>query len=161
MPSRQVLSALAGAIATAEAAFGPAWSTGPVASGSNIIESSATLTLPALSSTNKGDLSLWVGMGTSKGDLIQSIAETYQDGAWAVYAYTLLETSRKLKQVPTNLLHCCSNAANAFLPLQRTRRSPSSRLRRLPLLVTRLLCIVRMKTYPNSEPNCRTLCERA
>ncbi|KAI1360474.1 hypothetical protein F5Y08DRAFT_348698 [Xylaria arbuscula] len=74
------------------AAFGPAFSTGPVAENSFIRESTATLTLPAVPSSNNGDLSLWVGMGTSNGDLIQSIAESYAGQSWTVFAYTLLST---------------------------------------------------------------------
>lgn len=93
--SRNVLSALAAAatVAKVKAAFGPAFSTGPTADDVYIIESWATLTLPDAPSDNSGDLSLWVGMGTSNGDLIQSIAENYDTSDWSVYAYTLMETS--------------------------------------------------------------------
>ncbi|KAI0152675.1 hypothetical protein GGR57DRAFT_503538 [Xylariaceae sp. FL1272] len=93
---------LAAAPAPAHAAFGPYWSTGPTASNSFIRESTSTLVLPALPSNNNGDMSLcmsvtlkitWIGMGTSNGDLIQSIAETYAGGSWEVFAYTLLLTS--------------------------------------------------------------------
>lgn len=93
--SRRALSALAAAAAVSQvnAAMGPAFSTGPTSSDTFIRESWATLVLPAIPSDNKGDLSLWVGMGTSAGDLIQSIAENYGDNNWDVYAYTLMETS--------------------------------------------------------------------
>ncbi|KAJ4397690.1 hypothetical protein N0V93_001923 [Gnomoniopsis smithogilvyi] len=93
--SRNVLSALVAAAATGKvhAAFGPAFSTGPTSSDSYIAESWATLNLPAAPSDNNGDLSLWVGMGTSNGDLIQSIAENYNADDWSVYAYTLISTS--------------------------------------------------------------------
>lgn len=78
MPStRQILTALVASVATANAANGPYFSTGPTASGIYIKESTATLILPAAPSNNQGDLSLWVGMGTSDGDLIQSIADCY------------------------------------------------------------------------------------
>lgn len=78
MPSLvQQLSVLAGAMGIAQAAFGPYFSTGPTASGVYIKQATATLILPDAPSGNTGDLSLWVGMGTSDGDLIQSIADCY------------------------------------------------------------------------------------
>lgn len=78
MPSLvQRLSVLAGAVGIAQAAFGPYFSTGPTASGVYIKQATATLILPDAPSGNSGDLSLWVGMGTSDGDLIQSIADCY------------------------------------------------------------------------------------
>ncbi|KUI59008.1 hypothetical protein VP1G_06253 [Cytospora mali] len=93
--SRRTFTALAAAAAVAKvnAAMGPAFSTGPTSSDTFIRESWATLVLPAVPSDNNGDLSLWVGMGTSAGDLIQSIAENYEADNWSVYAYTLKETS--------------------------------------------------------------------
>lgn len=93
MPSlSQILSAAltAGAFTAVNAAMGPAFSTGPVASNSFIREATSTLILPSFVSNNGGDLSLWVGMGTSNGDLIQSIAEKWQSNGWTTYAYTLL-----------------------------------------------------------------------
>lgn len=96
MPSpRHLLAALATAVATADAAMGPAFSTGPVASGSFIREATSTLILPKAPTGSSGDLSLWVGMGTSNGDLIQSIADNWQSQNWAVFAYTLLSTGRR------------------------------------------------------------------
>lgn len=99
--SRNVLSALAAAAAVgkARAAFGPAFSTGPTSDDTYIVESWATLTLPSAPSDNSGDLSLWVGMGTSAGDLIQSIAENYAESDWSVYAYTLVSTSDSTQTV--------------------------------------------------------------
>ena len=82
------------AIASVNAAMGPAFSTGPVASDSFIRESTSTLVLPKAPSGSSGDASLWVGMGTSNGDLIQSIADNWQSSSWSVFAYTLLSTSR-------------------------------------------------------------------
>ena len=77
MPSlRQILPVLAAA-ASVEAAMGPAFSTGPVGSGSWIRESTSTLVLPKVPSGSSGVASLWVGMGTSNGDLIQSIADNW------------------------------------------------------------------------------------
>ncbi|KAH8770988.1 hypothetical protein F5883DRAFT_666459 [Diaporthe sp. PMI_573] len=91
MPSAlQTVSALAAAAASVNAAMGPALSTGPVAESSWIRESTATLVLPDVPSNNKGDASLWVGMGTSNGDLIQSISDNYQSDTWSIYAYTLV-----------------------------------------------------------------------
>ncbi|KAE8353200.1 hypothetical protein BDV28DRAFT_148323 [Aspergillus coremiiformis] len=94
MPSLyQLMPALAAlVIGSANAAMGPSLSTGPVASNSWIREATSTLTLPNPPSGNRGDFSLWVGMGTSKGDLIQSIAENFNQKDWSVYAYTLLST---------------------------------------------------------------------
>ncbi|KAJ4355057.1 hypothetical protein N0V95_003275 [Ascochyta clinopodiicola] len=93
MPSlRQVLPVLA-VVASVEAAMGPAFSTGPVGGRSWIRESTSTLVLPKAPSGNSGDASLWVGMGTSKGDLIQSIADNANSEKWSIYAYTLLSTS--------------------------------------------------------------------
>lgn len=93
MPSSsQLLTALAAAVSTASAAMGPAFSTGPVGGGSWIREATSTLVLPKAPSNNRGDASLWVGMGTSNGDLIQSIAENYNSNQWSVYAYTLMKT---------------------------------------------------------------------
>ncbi|CAI0650076.1 unnamed protein product [Colletotrichum noveboracense] len=94
MPSTsQIVSALAiTAVAGVQAAMGPAFSTGPVASDSWIREATSTLVLPAAPANNKGDASLWVGMGTSNGDLIQSIAENWNSNKWSAYAYTLMST---------------------------------------------------------------------
>ncbi|KAI9689009.1 MAG: hypothetical protein M1822_000746 [Bathelium mastoideum] len=93
--TRQLVSVLfATALVSVEAAMGPYFSTGPVSSNSWIREASSTLVLPnAPSGSNGGDLSLWVGMGTSNGDLIQSIADNYEQSDWSVFAYTLKETS--------------------------------------------------------------------
>ncbi|OJD33742.1 uncharacterized protein BKCO1_2800027 [Diplodia corticola] len=96
MPSsRQIISAFAAVAlsSVAEAAMGPAFSTGPVADGSWIREATSTLVLPKVPTNNQGDASLWVGMGTSDGDLIQSIAENWNSDAWSVFGYTLLSTS--------------------------------------------------------------------
>ncbi|KAJ0159638.1 hypothetical protein CTA2_9364 [Colletotrichum tanaceti] len=106
MPSTaQLLSALAvAAAAGVQAAMGPAFSTGPVASGSFIREATSTLVLPAAPAKNKGSASLWVGMGTSFGDLIQSIADhsnydNTNSDKWSIFAYTLLKTGEN-SQMP-------------------------------------------------------------
>ncbi|RMY71448.1 hypothetical protein D0863_05142, partial [Hortaea werneckii] len=78
---------------TTLAAMGPAFSTGPVADSTFIRSANATLVLPAVPRNNNGVASLWVGMGTSNGDLIQSIAENWNSDSWSVFAYTLLSTS--------------------------------------------------------------------
>ncbi|QGI78481.1 hypothetical protein CEK25_005210 [Fusarium fujikuroi] len=94
MPSsNQILSVLAAiAVATAKAAMGPAFSTGPVGSGSWIREATSTLVLPDVPQGSTGVASLWVGMGTDKGDLIQSIADNWQSDEWSIFAYTLTKT---------------------------------------------------------------------
>ena len=43
-------------------------------------------------SGSSGDASLWVGMGTLNGDLVQSIASNWQSDDWNVYVYILLST---------------------------------------------------------------------
>lgn len=78
---------------TANAAFGPAFSTGPVGQNSWIREATSTLVLPKAPTGSSGDTALWVGMGTSNGDLIQSIADNVNQADWSIYAYTLLSTS--------------------------------------------------------------------
>ncbi|KAK7402697.1 hypothetical protein QQX98_011561 [Neonectria punicea] len=101
MPSsNQLLSALvAVAVTSANAAMGPAFSTGPVASNSWIREATSTLVLPKAPSGSTGDASLWVGMGTSNGDLIQSIADNWQSDDWSIYAYTLMKTGENSQAV--------------------------------------------------------------
>ncbi|KAI9927218.1 hypothetical protein MW887_003603 [Aspergillus wentii] len=76
----------------ANAAMGPAFSTGPVSDDTFIREATSTLHLPKAPSGSSGDASLWVGMGTSNGDLIQSIADNWQSDDWSIYAYSLLST---------------------------------------------------------------------
>lgn len=88
----KIVSATTAFTVVVEAAMGPAFSTGPVASDSFIREATSTLTLPNAPSGSSGDASLWVGMGTSNGDLIQSIADNWQSDDWSIYAYTLLST---------------------------------------------------------------------
>ena len=93
--SRQALSALAAAAtfaSSARAAMGPAFSTGPVGGGSWIREATSTLLLPETPSGTSGITSLWVGMGTSNGDLIQSIADNWESSDWSIFAYTLVKT---------------------------------------------------------------------
>ncbi|KAB8230414.1 hypothetical protein ETB97_000610 [Aspergillus alliaceus] len=101
MPSvPQVMSTLAAlAVTSVNAAMGPAFSTGPVADNSFIREATSTLVLPDTPSGSSGDASLWVGMGTSNGDLIQSIADNWNSNDWSIYAYTLLKTG-DASQVP-------------------------------------------------------------
>ncbi|BCS19433.1 uncharacterized protein APUU_12261A [Aspergillus puulaauensis] len=95
----KIVSATTAFTVVVEAAMGPAFSTGPVASDSFIREATSTLTLPKAPSGSSGDASLWVGMGTSNGDLIQSIADNWQSDDWSIYAYTLLSTGEN-SQMP-------------------------------------------------------------
>jgi hypothetical protein len=85
---------------TVNAAMGPAFSTGPVSDDSFIREAISTLVLPQAPSGSAGDTSLWVGMGTSNGDLIQSIADNWQSDDWSIFAYTLLSTSGMFDRAP-------------------------------------------------------------
>ncbi|KAJ5106151.1 hypothetical protein N7456_002826 [Penicillium angulare] len=104
---RQALVLLAAtAFGSVHAAMGPAFSTGPVSSDSFITESVSTLVLPRAPSDNEGDLSLWIGMGTSDGDLIQSIIDNWQSSSWDVFAYTLKKTgdnSQEVLQGPSSI----------------------------------------------------------
>jgi hypothetical protein len=59
------------------AAMGPAFSTGPVGSGSWIREATSTLVVPNPPNTIVGNTVLWTGMGTDLGDLIQAINNNY------------------------------------------------------------------------------------
>lgn len=70
MPSISTASSIAFLAQGALAAFGPAFSTGPVANGNFIREATSTLIVPQGNGPNSGFLSLWVGVGTSAGDLI-------------------------------------------------------------------------------------------
>ena len=72
--------------------WGRAFAAGPTSSDSYIAEAISTLVVPRAPSNNEGDLSLWVGMGTSAGDLIQSIVDNWQSSSWDVFAYTLKKT---------------------------------------------------------------------
>lgn len=96
MSSYTTLLALALASKCAYAAMGQAFSTGPVSSNSFIREATSTLTLPKTPSDSSGSTSLWVGMGTSNGDLIQSIVDNWQSDDWSVYAYTLMSNGGAL-----------------------------------------------------------------
>jgi hypothetical protein len=84
------------------AANGPAFSTGPVnqPAGNFIREAEATVILPQTPSPPVGDISFWVGMGTSNGDLIQGITNNFPKdtlrnicsnlaGGYCVKAYVL------------------------------------------------------------------------
>ncbi|VUC25782.1 unnamed protein product [Clonostachys rosea] len=105
MPSvKHVVTALATtAITSVNGAMGPAWSTGPVGSGSWIREAYSTLILPASPTGSTGDLSLWVGMGTSYGDLIQSIADNWSSSSsWEVFTYTLKKTGARTNPISDN-----------------------------------------------------------
>ena len=59
------------------AAMGPAFSTGPVGSGSWIRDASSTLVVPEAPEVSVGDTVLWTGMGTDLGDLIQAINHNF------------------------------------------------------------------------------------
>ncbi|GAA93295.1 hypothetical protein AKAW_11407 [Aspergillus luchuensis IFO 4308] len=65
------------------------------ASGANAAMAISTLILRNGPSGGFSDAitSLWVGMGTSNSDLIQSNADNWQQSNWTMYAYTLMETS--------------------------------------------------------------------
>lgn len=54
--------------------FGNYFATGPVSSGNFISQANSTLVVPAAPSPILNEVSLWVGMGMSNGDLIQALA---------------------------------------------------------------------------------------
>lgn len=59
--------------------FGPYFSLGPVADGSFIRAANTTLVLPAVQAPQVDFLSLWPGMSTSNGDLIQAYTDSLLD----------------------------------------------------------------------------------
>ena len=75
----QVIVAL-GSTRLASAAFCNAFSTGPVADNTFIRTANATLVIPSMS-PKTGLLSLWTGMGTNNGDLVQALVESYNGTA--------------------------------------------------------------------------------
>lgn len=81
MPSIHSLKTLASAavalISSVQASNGPAYSTGPVSSGNFIRAATATLVVPNPPNPVVGNSVLWIGMGTSNGDLIQAINNNY------------------------------------------------------------------------------------
>ncbi|KAJ4351325.1 uncharacterized protein N0V89_006664 [Didymosphaeria variabile] len=92
MPSLKLtLLSAAAALATATAnEFGPAFSTGPVSSGNFIRESTYTIVVPQAPTSSSDDLALWIGMGTSSNDLIQTIVDNTPQDGWTTFAYTLV-----------------------------------------------------------------------
>ncbi|KAF2483668.1 hypothetical protein BDY17DRAFT_151968 [Neohortaea acidophila] len=91
------------------AAFCNYFSTGPVANGTFIRTANATLVIPP-HSPKTGLLSLWTGMGTSNGDLIQALVESYNGSAdtgcgvlpkqdWCAYSSTLSVNGKKQGQI--------------------------------------------------------------
>ena len=80
LPSRIPRAALLFLLSLVRNAFasnGPAISTGPVDDGNFIREAVSTLIVPEAPSPIVGNTVLWVGMGTSNGDLIQGINNNY------------------------------------------------------------------------------------
>ncbi|KAF4555971.1 Hypothetical protein D9617_2g059370 [Elsinoe fawcettii] len=68
---------LLAALPLATASFGNAFSTGPTADGNFIRVANSTLIVPRAPRPQMSLLSLWTGMGTSNGDLIQALVESY------------------------------------------------------------------------------------
>ncbi|KAI5236750.1 hypothetical protein E4T43_08423 [Aureobasidium subglaciale] len=85
--------------------FGHAFSSGPTADGNWIRTANSTLVVPAPPLPQKGLLSLWVGMGTSNGDLIQALVESYNDaidaecgvlnGTWCAWTSALVAAGQQ------------------------------------------------------------------
>lgn len=61
------------------ATFGPYFSLGPVADNSFIRAANTTLVLPAVQTQHVDFLSLWPGMSTSTGHLIQAYTDSLSD----------------------------------------------------------------------------------
>lgn len=99
-----LLPVLSTLVAAGPSGFGHYFGSGPTADGNWIRVANSTLVVPAAPSPQKGLLSLWVGMGTSNGDLIQALVESYNDdidtgcgvldGDWCTWASTLVTTSQ-------------------------------------------------------------------
>ncbi|KAJ4417989.1 hypothetical protein N0V82_005841 [Gnomoniopsis sp. IMI 355080] len=91
--------------------FGPYFSLGPVADGSFIRAANTTLVLPAVQSQHKSFLSLWPGMSTSNGDLIQAYTDSLADpqtecggeiGQWCTVASTYSGTQNGGTMAPVS-----------------------------------------------------------
>ncbi|KAJ5884898.1 hypothetical protein N7495_009408 [Penicillium taxi] len=92
--SRRIFSALAILTVGVHANFGPYFSTGPVTSESFVLESTSTLILPRTPTDSNEDVSIWVGMSTSHGDLIRASAvNTLSRDHWKVSACTVLSAN--------------------------------------------------------------------
>ncbi|KAH0380373.1 hypothetical protein KCU92_g7616, partial [Aureobasidium melanogenum] len=91
--------------ATGPSGFGHFFGSGPTADGNWIRVANSTLAVPAPPLPQKGLLSLWVGMGTSNGDLIQALVESYNDdidtgcgvldGDWCAWSSTLVAAGQQ------------------------------------------------------------------
>lgn len=100
-----LLSLLSAIVTAGPSGFGHAFSSGPTAEGNWIRTANSTLVVPAVPSPQKGLLSLWVGMGTSNGDLIQALVESYNDdidagcgvldGDWCAWTSTLVAAGQQ------------------------------------------------------------------
>lgn len=75
---------------TAHASDGPAFSTGPDPNNVTWVrEAISTVVLPETPHPQSASLSLWVGMATDAGDLIQALALTYSNDQPYVYRYPI------------------------------------------------------------------------
>ena len=100
-----LLSFLLPLVSAGPSGFGHAFSSGPTADGNWIRTANSTLVVPSPPLPQKGLLSLWVGMGTSNGDLIQALVESYNDaidagcgvldGDWCAWTSTLVSTGQQ------------------------------------------------------------------
>lgn len=77
-PITALLAATAASAATT-IGYGPYFSVGPVADGTFIRAANTTLVLPAVQTQHKSFLSLWPGMSTSTGALIQAYTDSLSD----------------------------------------------------------------------------------
>ncbi|KAL3421587.1 hypothetical protein PVAG01_08033 [Phlyctema vagabunda] len=87
------------------AGFGGAFSSGPTAPGNWIRIANSTLVVPKPPMPQTGLISLWTGMGTDDGDLIQALTESYSgtinvdcgilNGTWCSWASILDNTGQK------------------------------------------------------------------
>ncbi|THV84003.1 hypothetical protein D6D29_03466 [Aureobasidium pullulans] len=100
-----LLSFLLPLVSAGPSGFGHAFSSGPTADGNWIRTANSTLVVPSPPLPQKGLLSLWVGMGTSNGDLIQALVESYNDaidagcgvldGDWCAWTSALVSTGQQ------------------------------------------------------------------
>ncbi|KAH9822091.1 hypothetical protein Tdes44962_MAKER04766 [Teratosphaeria destructans] len=88
-PRAAILLCIPSFITAVSAANGPCFGCGAVPDDGWIREAESTLTVPERPCCVTGILNLWVGMGTTSGDLIQALIESIPGVEWRTRAFTL------------------------------------------------------------------------
>lgn len=128
-----LLNLLIPLVSAGPSGFGHACSSGPTADGNWIRTANSTLVVPSPPLPQKGLLSLWVGMGTSDGDLTQALVESYNDaidegcsvlsGDWCAWTSTLVSAGQQggrqvLANVGDRVQMSCTYSCSSFQCLQ-------------------------------------------